>query len=306
VSKNKITLRDIANECNVSVATVSYVLNHSEKEKIAHTTRLKIVEAATRLHYVPNAKAKCHVNKKSNLIGIIVNLKRENTSSKKIIYYDLVAELSYIMQKMGFETVLIPTNDLSGDVNVIAKHSLDAVFIIDADNRFVKKITQHYYVPIIFIDCVVNDPLFCSIYPDYTEIIEKSKEILNTSTPFLIMEDICNQELKEQISNQFLTKDIFVNAPGSNIRSFLQMHRYDKGIVFGDILGLEMEKIFDGSKLVVMSNLGDKKLFHPSTPLIYVKNESKASIAASIFKEMQSLNYESNEQNKVLVKCEYI
>lgn len=303
MSKNKITLRDIAEECNVSVATVSYVLNHSDKEKIAHTTRLKIVETATRLHYTPNVQTKAHINKRSNLVGIILNLKKENTVSKKIIFYDLVAELNVLIQKMGFETVYISTSDFSNDVRNISQHKLDALFIIDADSRSIKNMTQNYYVPIIFVDCCITDPLFCSIYPDYSEVIEVARAILDAPKPFLIMEDICNLELQEQISNYFMCKDIFVNAPSNNIQSFLQMHKYEKGIVFGDILGLEVAKQFDHNNLVVISNLGDKSIYS-GAHMIQMKNETKASVAVSVFKEMLNLNYNSTEQNKVLIKCE--
>lgn len=304
MSKNKVTLRDIAKECNVSVATVCYVLNHSEKEKISHDTRLKIAETATRLHYIPNTVSKRRIDRRSNLIGIIINLKEENTSSKKIYYSDLAAEISREMQKLGFESLLIQTKDLANDLNVIAKHSLDAVFMIDADSHVVKKITQNYYVPIIFIDCVINDALFCSIYPDYPGLIKKSKEILNTDSPFIMMEDICNQEIKELIKSQFYNKDLFINTPEVNIKSFLQMHKDCKGIILGDILGLEVEKIFDNRNIVVMSYLCDNSLLLPSTPKIYVKNKTIAAVATSIFNDMLSLSYVSPGQNKVLVECE--
>jgi hypothetical protein len=55
MEKDKATMRDIAQACGISVATVSYVLNHSEKEKISHETRLKVLETATRLHYEPHS-----------------------------------------------------------------------------------------------------------------------------------------------------------------------------------------------------------------------------------------------------------
>ena len=54
MGKNKPTMQDIANLCGVSVATVSYVINNSEKEHIKHDTRIKVLEAAKTLNYAPN------------------------------------------------------------------------------------------------------------------------------------------------------------------------------------------------------------------------------------------------------------
>lgn len=34
MAKGKVTMKDIAKELNISLATVSYVINHSEKEKL--------------------------------------------------------------------------------------------------------------------------------------------------------------------------------------------------------------------------------------------------------------------------------
>lgn len=74
MTNRKVTLKDIAKEANVSPATVSYVLNYSEKEKISHETRLKVFEAARKLNYVPNMTARSLASQKSYLIGVIINL----------------------------------------------------------------------------------------------------------------------------------------------------------------------------------------------------------------------------------------
>ena len=52
------TMKDVAKRANVSTATVSYVLNYSDKKKISHETRLKVFEAAEELNYVTDKSAR--------------------------------------------------------------------------------------------------------------------------------------------------------------------------------------------------------------------------------------------------------
>lgn len=303
MARNKVTMRDIAEACGVSVATVSYVLNHSKKEKICHETRLKIVQTAAAMHYVPAVLSNKQAKRKSNLIGIIINLKETNSVGKKMQYYDLAVELSSLIRKLGFEALLIPTTNMEKDVQGIAALNLDAIFIIDADSSTARKVTRNYYVPVIFLDCEVNDTLFCKIYPDYPGLFLKAKQMLQTDSPFLLMEDICNQDLKEWITRNFQAKDVFINEPGRDLKLFLQIHTSKKGIVLGDYLGMQAQCLFGSENLVVVSSLECNHIL-PETSSIFIRNRNKASVAVETLKDMLYLDYEPKEENRILLGYE--
>src|SRR5699024_4203987 len=134
------------------LATVSYVINHSEKEKISHDTRIKVLEIAKRMGYVPNQTAKTQAKSRSNLIGIIVNLSSFSSSYIRHQSLDLAAELQKMIYRIGYDTILtIPYEPEA--IQMKYKHSLEAVFIIDVNEKTLKKLTRHYYVPLIFLDC---------------------------------------------------------------------------------------------------------------------------------------------------------
>lgn len=305
VAKHKITMRDIAKDCGVSVATVSYVLNHSQKEKISHETRLKILESATRLHYAPKAMGKHAIEQRSNLAEIVIHLKDSNNASKKMLFYDLAAELSDQLHLLGFETILMATKELSQNNNSITRHNPDALFIIDADIKLIQKFTKDYYIPILFMDCEINNPLFCRIYPDYADIIETAKKMLGVDFPFLVMEDINNLPLRQQITEWFRPPDVFINVPGADLERFLMEHKNEKGIVLGDILGMQTERLFPRDDLVVLSSLGNTQLLHRDLKTLYVRNKEKAAAAAKVFQNMLNLDYEAEDDNRILIKCEY-
>lgn len=305
MENRKVTMRDIAKDCGISVATVSYVLNHSEKEKISHETRLKVMESATRLHYEPHA-VRASSKTRSGLIGVIINLKETNSVGKKMLYYDLAAELSNQLRIIGYETILITTHNLSQDMGVVKKHSLDAVFMIDTDNRTVRKITEGYYVPILFMDCMVNDPLFCEIRPNYDTLFSQAKTLLQTEQPFLLTEDFCCQYLMEQFSQYFLTKDIFVNSANASLSAFLESHAGRRGIVLGDMLGVQAQQIFPCSDLVICASLGTSSPFQADTQVLHIPNRTKAVVSAEVLLDMLSLDYQASSTNCVLLESEHL
>lgn len=62
------TIRDVAREAGVSIATVSYVLNNKH-DAISVTTRQLVLEAAERIGYRPNATARNLRSNQTRLIG---------------------------------------------------------------------------------------------------------------------------------------------------------------------------------------------------------------------------------------------
>ncbi|BCN32641.1 LacI family DNA-binding transcriptional regulator [Anaeromicropila herbilytica] len=301
MAKKKATMQDIADLCGVSVATVSYVINNSEKEHIKHDTRIKVLEAAKKLNYAPNVN-RYLTHSKSNLIGIIINWNKRNAPSKKMLYYDLAIELQMQLALLGYDTIIATTKALEEEADIISKRSLDAAFIIDIRSEEVRRVTSKYYVPIIFLDCEINDPLFCKIYPDYEYIISKAKRMLQSEDIFLVMEDILNEELKDIITNTIHPDNIFVNDMKNDLRKFLLQHQNKKGIILGEILGLEVERYIRNDHIVVVTSLDKSKLLLPDTMTIPIKNKTKAITAVKTLEQLLRLTYVATPCNQHLLK----
>ena len=67
----RVTITDIANKANVSITTVSRVLNGSPA--VSKKTRKKVEKIIEEMGYIPNALARGLVNNSSNTIGLIVS-----------------------------------------------------------------------------------------------------------------------------------------------------------------------------------------------------------------------------------------
>ena len=56
--EKKVTVKDVAREAGVSVATVSYIMNNRTDQKISDATRKKVLQIANLLNYTPSSVAK--------------------------------------------------------------------------------------------------------------------------------------------------------------------------------------------------------------------------------------------------------
>ena len=67
----KTTIKQIAKEAGVSIATVSIILNKKDK-KISEATRQRVLEIVKKYNYIPNAMAGSLVTKRTGIIGLIL------------------------------------------------------------------------------------------------------------------------------------------------------------------------------------------------------------------------------------------
>jgi LacI family transcriptional regulator len=70
VRSGPVTIKDVAHEAGVSVATVSRVFN--EKGPVSETTRERIREVAERLRYAPHGAARSLITNKTAAIGVLL------------------------------------------------------------------------------------------------------------------------------------------------------------------------------------------------------------------------------------------
>ena len=66
------TIREIAAACNVSIATVSNILNGNGKRKASERTQKLVLEKARELNYTPNLVAKNLRLQRTKTLGILI------------------------------------------------------------------------------------------------------------------------------------------------------------------------------------------------------------------------------------------
>lgn len=156
-----ITIKDVAELAEVSVSTVSRVINKSKP--VSNEVKQRVIKAIKDLNYQPNEIARSLVTKKSNLIGLIVTDIRISYISEmvrgieeigKLYGYDILLSSSYgdvdtelhfidVLKNKQAEAIVIITEEKHEEVikalNDINKpYSYLNRFTVDERNSFVQ------------------------------------------------------------------------------------------------------------------------------------------------------------------------
>lgn len=164
-----VTIREIAQLAEVSIATVSNVLNGSRKVK--EKTREKVLKIAKELDYKPNIMAKSLKGKNSQTIGVIteditvfntpeiVNGIEQCAEShgNNIILCNLrlakkYGDFIYDDQKFFLSNADYQTS-LSNAINVLSAKQADGIIYIGSYSRPIEHIAAAYKKPIIYSYC---------------------------------------------------------------------------------------------------------------------------------------------------------
>ncbi|WP_028561060.1 LacI family DNA-binding transcriptional regulator [Paenibacillus pinihumi] len=102
VTKRDITIKDVAKISNVSVATVSRVINGLDR--VSESTRKKVLKVIDELNFVPNTIATSMVKKKTNMLAVVV------PEVRNPFYTAVIGGTEEIAKKEGFFTLVVSTN----------------------------------------------------------------------------------------------------------------------------------------------------------------------------------------------------
>ena len=105
------TIKDVAKKANVSVATVSRVINNTGY--VNHETRKIVEDAIGELGYVPNELARSLFRKRSNIIGLIV------PHISTYFFGQLIESLEEPIMKKGYKLMIFNSKD---DIEIEKKY----------------------------------------------------------------------------------------------------------------------------------------------------------------------------------------
>ena len=150
-----VSMRDIADRCKVSVATVSKALNHHSD--ISEETRKRIQKAADEMGYYPNSAARALKTHRSYNIGVLLNDKANSGLTHE--YFSAVLQgVKVEAESCGYDITFINTHSKTMTYYEHCKYrNLDGVVIActDFECEEVKEVVNGT-IPTVTIDYVFN------------------------------------------------------------------------------------------------------------------------------------------------------
>ena len=184
-----MNIYDIAKAANVSIATVSRVINGSGK--VSPATRDKILRIIQENDYTPNAFARGLGMGSMRTVGILC----ANTSD--LYLSEAVFHLENNLRKSGFNSLLCCTGYDRGEkenaLRLMLSKSVDAVILVgsnyieseDSANDYIRRAAQQ--IPVFMMNgAVKGENIYCVTCDDYTVSYELAEMLLTTGSKSIL------------------------------------------------------------------------------------------------------------------------
>lgn len=288
--EKKATVKDIAREAGVSVATVSYILNNRTDQKISAETKKKVLQIANLLNYKPNHAAKSLVQGRNNIIGIAYTNSKNITRNSEISHLVncLISRLSRVNYDVLF--VKIPQDDNQ----FFVARNVDAILAIDLSHEDFRSLAEAYMVPIICIDMIIDDNLFYQVYTDYEELLTEAKNILQTEDFYLLMDSFSNLNFQN-----FVTKQIDKNRIISSEDIQNQDFSDKKIIAIGAFLALTSYPYLKSENTLVIAEEHTTDILPKSLSFVKSDTDQKLEKAITLLLNALERKFENAHDYKI-------
>lgn len=149
-----IRIKDIAEMCGVSTATVSNVL-HGKDHKVSADVKKRVKEAIEKSGYISNAASIAAANTKSDLIGVVVMAKNGNKDVMEDPYFcRLFRHLEQELRKREKYMMLIIGESDDQVLVSAARWNMEGLIICNLRLEDLHEITSRFEKPVVTIDAL--------------------------------------------------------------------------------------------------------------------------------------------------------
>lgn len=198
-----LTIYDISKKADVSIATVSRVLNGSPKVKEA--TRKKVMDIIDEYGYTPNSSARAMGLKSMKTIGILC------ADSSDIFLAKAVYYLEQNLQAHGYESLLCCTgynmDSKKNYANLILSKKVDGLILVgsnfigstEEENQYI--IDCSAKVPVMILNASFrHDNVYCILCDDMNSMYRATSEMYDSGiTDILYLYDVLSYSGKKKL-----------------------------------------------------------------------------------------------------------
>lgn len=193
--KKRITIKDVAREAGVSVATVSYVMNNRTDIQISENTRKKVLQISNLLGYSPNQAAQALVTSQKRMLAVY--MPESSSILKKADQMYVLDFLSSFLQSKNYSVIYLSSSYSE------CYNRADAIVCYDISSDCFHQIGDRIFVPLLALDSLIADNrLFFQINTDYRQLLERADAYFCTDYTLLLL-DTPNLEKKMLLAELF-------------------------------------------------------------------------------------------------------
>ena len=163
-TKNRVTIYQVAHQANVSLATVSRVINNHPN--VTEKTRQRVLDTIKVLGYKPSALAQSLAKAKTTNVGIML------PENSYVYTSNMLSGMVTVAKSYGFRSSLFVTKRIKADAQsqvekLITSHVDGAVIYDDELSIEELSILKKYEVPVVIIGHEIEDQFTASVPLDF-------------------------------------------------------------------------------------------------------------------------------------------
>lgn len=163
-TKNRVTIYQVAHQANVSLATVSRVINNHPN--VTEKTRQRVLDTINALGYKPSALAQSLAKAKTTNVGIML------PENSYVYTSNMLSGMVTVAKAYGFRSSLFVTKRIKADATsqiekLITSHVDGAVIYDDELSLDELSVLKNYQVPVVIIGHEIEDSYTASVPLDF-------------------------------------------------------------------------------------------------------------------------------------------
>ncbi|MFI3622631.1 LacI family DNA-binding transcriptional regulator [Vagococcus fluvialis] len=306
----KITIKEIAKEAGVSIATVSNVINQ-KPNKVSENTKRKIKEIMEKHNYAPNMNARSLVSSRSKMIGMLYYSIKEEINFSDPFISELMTGIELEAKKQGNFIMFHGFNNMD-DIDMLQSNwKFDGFIVVGAFQSYISELIEKINEPIIFIDSyyhekeireniyfVNNDDKQLTFEAVNLMIEEGHKEIAFFGPNFSMEEDgVVPQRVlgyKKALEKNNLVYNERLIFDENSIKNLVDSNQdYSAVLINSDFLAAQYwhimkKKSLDFKSTISFDNNVFSTLLSPSLSTVDLKQKEKGQISVQLINEVMN------------------
>lgn len=154
MNTKKVTIKDVAAEAGVSIATVSYVIN--KIDKVTDDKIRRVNEAIAKLKYEPNLAARSLVKREARMIAVITSVSsiedKQSLLTVNPFFHEFINGVELKCRENGYSTLIMGIHDNDKFTNVINGGNIAGVIVAGYISRDKVDLLNKAAFPTLMLD----------------------------------------------------------------------------------------------------------------------------------------------------------